>query len=86
MGVSGYLVDSGHRVGSYKERGAGNNHTDSMEDRQGRLKNMDEDIDEKEVMEEHKDAVLGYRWAVNETVVWKEELARKIDNLLPNRP
>ena len=45
MGVSGYLVDSGHRVGSYKERGAGNNHTDSMEDRQGRLKNMDEDID-----------------------------------------
>ena len=45
-----------------------------------------EDIDEKEVMEEHKDAVLGYRWAVNETVVWKEELARKIDNLLPNRP
>jgi len=43
-------------------------------------------IDEKEVMEEHKDAVLGYRWAVNETVVWKEELARKIDNLLPNRP
>lgn len=45
-----------------------------------------EPIDEKEVMEEHKDAVLGYRWAVNETVVWKEELARKIDNLLPNRP
>lgn len=45
-----------------------------------------ENIDEKEVMEEHGDAVLEYRWAVNETVVWKEEIARKIDNLLPNRP
>jgi hypothetical protein len=45
-----------------------------------------ETIDEKEVMEEHSNAVLEYRWAVNETVVWKEEIARKIDNLLPNRP
>jgi hypothetical protein len=43
-------------------------------------------IDEKEVVDQHKDAVLGYRWAVNEAVVWKEEIARKIDNLLPNRP
>jgi hypothetical protein len=45
-----------------------------------------ENLDEKEVMDEHANAVLEYRWAVNETVVWKEEIARKIDNLLPNRP
>ena len=31
-----------------------------------------EPVNEQDVLEEHRNAVLGYRWAVNEMIVWKE--------------
>lgn len=31
-----------------------------------------ETVNEQDVLQEHRNAVLGYRWAVNEMIVWKE--------------
>ena len=31
-----------------------------------------ETVNEQDVLEEHRSAVLAYRWAVNEMIVWKE--------------
>lgn len=43
-------------------------------------------LDVQTIQKEHRDAVLDYKWMVREMLVWGEELDRKIDSLLPDRP
>lgn len=43
-------------------------------------------LDEEKYLAQHKYAVEEYKRVSNQAVVWSEEIGRKIDDLVPDRP